>query len=177
MSKHIAVLALLCSVVMFSTMDAPATADETKTVKAAGILFDKQDKSVTVKVDGDKETTKYAIPENADKALTASLKENFPACRVTMTYKLDGETRQLVSIKRQILKKDGTITGAVVGVHNKFWVEVKPKNGLADAFAPGGNFKDKDFMDRLLSLKEGDSVTITYTTDGERHRILTLKKN
>ena len=52
-------------------------------------------------------------------------------------------------MKRQILKEKGTFTGIVVKVHNDFWVEVKPKTGLADAFAPGGNFKDKEFMDRL----------------------------
>jgi hypothetical protein len=32
-------------------------------------------------------------------------------------------------------------------------------------------------MDRLKALQPGDSVTITYTTDGERHRIVALKKN
>jgi hypothetical protein len=83
----------------------------------------------------------------------------------------------LVSIKRQILKASGTVTGNVVKVYNDFWVEVKPKGGVADAYAPGANFNDKDFMEKLKGLKEGDSVTITFITDFERHRITTLRKN
>jgi anaerobic selenocysteine-containing dehydrogenase len=88
-----------------------------------------------------------------------------------LTYKQDANTRQLVSIKRQILKASGTVTGDVVKVYNDFWVEVKPKKGLADAYAPGANYNDKEFMAPLKGLKEGDSVTITFTTDFERHRI------
>jgi hypothetical protein len=45
-----------------------------------------------------------------------------------------------------------------------------------DAYAPGGNFKDKDFMARLTGLQPGDEVTITFTTDSERYRIVSLKK-
>ena len=70
------------------------------------------------------------------------------------------------------------MTGDVVKVYNDFWIEVKPKSGVADAFAPGGdNYNDKNFMERLKGLKPGDSVTITYTTDFERHRIKTLRKD
>lgn len=69
------------------------------------------------------------------------------------------------------------MTGRVVKVHNDFWVEVKPKNAVADAFAPGANYNDKEFMQKLKGLKPGDSVTITYYTDFERHRIKTLRKN
>ena len=69
------------------------------------------------------------------------------------------------------------MTGTVVKVYNNFWVEVKPRNGLADAYAPGANYNDKAFMEKLRGLKPGDSVTITFTTDGERHRILVLRKN
>ena len=32
-------------------------------------------------------------------------------------------------------------------------------------------------MERLRGLQAGDSVTITFTTDFERHRIMTLRKN
>jgi hypothetical protein len=82
-----------------------------------------------------------------------------------------------VSIKRHIIKQTGTITGEVIKVYNDFWVEVKPKTGLADAFAPGANYNDKEFMAKLKGLQPGDSVTITYTTDFERHRIQALRKN
>jgi hypothetical protein len=78
---------------------------------------------------------------------------------------------------KQILKSSGTITGTVGKVYNDFWVEVKPKDGLADAYAPGANYKDKEFMATLKGLKKGDSVTITFNTDGERHRILKMRVN
>lgn len=160
----------------------PASAGEKDakkdTGKVAGILIDKKDNWLTVKADGEDEPVKYVLDKNADKKLQDSFKNIFNASRVQLTYKKDGDARQLVSIQRQVLKVSGTVTGVVVKVHNDFWVEVKPKDGPADAFAPGAlNYKDKDFMALLRGLKKGDSVTITYNTDFERHRILTLRKN
>ena len=143
--------------------------------KVTGILIDRKDDWLTVKADGDKEPVKYVIPKDADKKLLDALKTTFNAARVELTYKKDGDTRQLVSIKRQIMKATGMITGEVVKVHGDFWVEVKPKEGVADAFAPGANFKDKDFMAKLKGLKPGDTVTIAFYTDFERHRILSLR--
>ena len=153
-------------------------ADKDATGKAAGIIFDYDRKNnfITVKVDGEEELTKFQVGEKPDKKLAESLKTVFGAARVQLTYKKDGDNRVLTSIKRHIIKVDGTITGQVVKVHNEFWVEVKPKNGLADAFAPGANYNDKAFMNMLKSLQPGDTVTIVYTTDGERHRIKSLKK-
>jgi hypothetical protein len=145
--------------------------------KVAGILIDKNDDWITVKADGDDEPVKYIV-DRSDKKLQEANKVVFNACGVQLTYKKKDDSRQLVTIKRQIFKESGTVTGEVVKVHNEFWVEVKPKNGVADAFAPGAdNFNDKEFMQKLKSLKAGDSVTITYTTDFERHRIKTLRKN
>jgi hypothetical protein len=144
--------------------------------KVAGILIDKQDTWMTVKADGEDEPVKYVV-DVSDKKLQESYKVVFNASRVQLTYKKDGDSRKLVGIKRQILKETGTVTGDVVKVHNDFWVEVKPKSGLANAFAPGANYNDKEFMEKLKGLKPGDSVTITYTTDFERHRIKTLRKN
>jgi hypothetical protein len=70
------------------------------------------------------------------------------------------------------------VTGVVVKVHDDFWVEVRPPKGLADAYAPNvTNYKNKEFMARLRGLKKGDSVTITFNTDFERHRILRLRVN
>lgn len=142
----------------------------------SGIYVDGRGEWITVKADGEDEPVKYSI-DPADKKLQEDFKRVFNACRVQLTYKNDGDSRRLVSIKRQILKPTGTITGTVVKVYNNFWVEVKPKTGLADAFAAGANFKDKAFMEKLKSLQPGDSVTITYATDLERHRIKTLRKN
>ncbi len=144
--------------------------------KAAGLLIDRKDDWLTVKIDGDDEPTRFEI-DKADKPLQESLKSTFNACRVQLTYRTQDAKRQLTGIKRQILKQNGTITGDVVKVWNDFWVEVKPKNGLADGFAPGANWNDKAFMETLRGLKPGESVTITYMTDFERHRITSLKKN
>jgi hypothetical protein len=145
-------------------------------VKVAGILIDKNADSITVKADSEDDPAKYDV-DASDKKLQAAFKSVFNACRVQLTYKTDGDARKLVSIKRQILKASGTVTGEVVKVYNGFWVEVKPKTGLADAYAPGANYNDKDFMEKLKGLQPGDSVTITFTTDFERHRIKTLRKN
>ena len=150
--------------------------DSEREIKAAGILIEKKEKFLLVKVDGEDDATKFAF-DASDKKLADSLKSTFDACRVELTYKKDGDARQLVGIKRQILKATGTMTGTVVKVHNEFWVEVKPVTGVADAFAPNGtNYKNKEFMETLKGLQKGDTVTITYTTDAERHRIETLKK-
>lgn len=148
-------------------------------VKVAGIMFDFDLKAhwITVKADGEDGPIKYLF-DPADKRLTDVLaKTVFPASRVQLTYKIEGDTRRLVSIKRQVLKAAGTVTGIVVKVHNEFWIELKPKNGHADAFAPGANYNDKAFMARLKALKPGDSVTIQFITDFERHRIETLRKH
>jgi hypothetical protein len=154
-----------------------AAKDDAKTEvgKVAGILFDRKDDWLTVKGDGDKEPVKYVIAKGADKKLLDALKTTFGACRVELTYKKDGDTRQLLSIRRQILKASGMLTGAVVKVHGDFWVEVKPKDGVADAFAPGANYKDKNFMAKLKGVKPGETVTIAFYTDFERHRILSLR--
>jgi hypothetical protein len=145
-----------------------------KDSKVAGILITKKDDEITVKADGDDEPVKYLIDKDSDKKLTEALKTTFNACRVQLTYKKDGDNRQLVSIKRQVLKASGTVTGEVVKVYDDFWVEVKPKKELSDA--PNvENFKDKNFMEKLKGLKPGDTVTITFNTDNERHRILTMK--
>ena len=145
--------------------------------KVAGILIDKKEDWITVKADGEDEPTKYLVAGDAGKKVREDLKSIFNACRVQITYKQESDSRHLVGIKRQILKASGTVTGNVVKVYNDFWVEVKPKHGVADAFAPGANYNDKNFMEKLKGLKPGDTVTITFTTDFERHRIKTLRKH
>ena len=42
-----------------------------------------------------------------------------------------------------------------MNVYNEFWLEVKPKDGPSDAYAPGANFADKEFMAKLKGLKPG----------------------
>ena len=173
-------LTLFCAAMLFLILGSPsiATAGEKKDEgKVAGILIDKRDNWLTVKADGEDEPVKYLKGKDSDSKLAEPLKTIFDASRVQLTYKKDGDSRQLVSIKRQVLKASGTVTGVVVNVYNEFWVEVKPKDGPSDAYAPGANYKDKDFMAKLKGLKPGDSVTIKFNTDFERHRILTLRIN
>ena len=145
--------------------------------KVAGILIDKKDNWITVKADGEDEAIQYFVGDDRGSKVAEALKSIFNASRVQLTYNQDGDSRHLVGIKKQVLKASGTVTGDVVKVYNDFWVEVKPKHGVGDAYAPGANYNDKDFMERLKGLKAGDSVTITYFTDFERHRIKTLRKN
>jgi hypothetical protein len=181
MSRCQALLTRFCVVVLFAVLGSPlAPAADKDTAKqegkVAGILIDKNKDSLTVKADGEDEPVKYLI-DGSNKSLDKALKSIFNASRVQLTYKTDGDSRQLATIKKQILRQKGKVTGLVVKVYNNFWVEVKPKNGLADAYAPGANYKDKAFMEKLRGLKPGDSVTITFTTDFERHRIQSLRKN
>jgi hypothetical protein len=146
--------------------------------KVAGILFDVDRKNnwLTVKADGEDAPVKYLI-DPSNKNLAEELRTVFNASRVRLMYKTEGDSRRLVAIQRHIPQASGTVTGVVVNVHNDFWIELKPKNGVADAFAPGANYNDKAFMAKLKALKPGDSVTIQFTTDFERHRILALRKN
>jgi hypothetical protein len=171
---------VLCTVLICSIQRSPILADDPDKNEGKvimGILFDRKDNELTIKRDGSDIVEKIIINKD-DKNLAMMLKSVFPASRVQFKYKRDGENMVLVGIARHIPSAQGTITGTVVKVHNDFWVEVKPKTGYADAFAPGGkNYNDKEFMARLKALKPGDSVTIQYTTDSERHRIAAFKVN
>lgn len=184
MSKCQGFLKPFCVVMLFAILGSSAVATaadkdtEKQGGKVAGILIDKKDGSITVKADGEDEPVKYVVGDGSNKKLTASLKSIFNASRVQLTYKKNGDSRQLVGIKKQVLRANGTVTGTVVKVYNDFWVEVKPKNGVSDAYAPNStNYNNKAFMEKLKGLQKGDSVTIKFTTDSERHRILTLRKN
>lgn len=174
---------LFCAVVVLACLPSnlavrAADKDAVEQGKIAGILIDKQPTWISVKADGEDEPVKYLVGDASNKKLAEALKPVFNASRVQLTYKKDGNSRQLVSINRQVLKTAGTVTGVVVKVYDNFWVEVKPKNGPSDAYAPGhANFKNKDFMELIKGLKKGDAVTIKFTTDFERHRIESLRKN
>ena len=175
----------MLSVVMLVTVLRPALSASAaqksaskKEGRVAGILFDidKKNHWLTVKADGEDSPVKYVI-DPSDKILDEELQPVFNASRVRLTYTTEGDSRRLLSIQRQIIQASGTVTGVVVKVHNDFWVEVKPRRGVANAFAPGNNYNDKAFMAKLKALQPGDSVTIQFTTDFERHRILSLRKN
>jgi len=141
-------------------------------------LTDTGDKWIKVKADGEEEAVKYAY-DGADKKMAAALKGIFTVSRVQVVYEPggEGEPRKLVNIKKLKTRVTGTVTGEVLAVHNNFWIEVKPKDGPPDGYAL--NFppeKYKAVADTLKALKKGDTVTLRFTTDFERHRIETLKK-
>lgn len=164
MWRHQGSLMALGAILLFAVVwpGLALAADDTgnKEREVAGALFEKKDDWITVKADGEDTPVKYIIIREPDKELADALKTTFNASRVKLTYKKDGDARQLVSLKRQVLRASGTVTGEVINVYNDFWVEVKPKGGLSDAYAAGANYKDKEFMARLKGLKPGDSVTI-----------------
>ena len=82
--------------------------------KVAGILIDRKDNWISVKADGEEEPVKYLTGDASDQKLAAALKSIFSVCRVELTYKIDGNSRILVSIKRHVGKDAGTMTGEVV---------------------------------------------------------------
>lgn len=182
MSQRHGFLRLVCAVLpltslWFGRIALTADADTaTAQHKAAGILIDRKDDSILIQGDGDDKPVKYLV-NVTDKKLTEALKAVFSVSRVHITYKANGDARQLTSIKRQVPKTSGTVTGLVVKNH-EWWIEVKPKTGLSDGYACNFPFdQNKDMMEQLKGLQAGDSVTITFTTDFERHRIQTLQKN
>jgi hypothetical protein len=151
-----------------------ADKDAPKTV--TGILTETGDKWIKVKADGEAEPSKY-LYDDSDKKLVTSMKGIFTVSRVQVAYNVNGDLRQLVSIKKAATKATGTVTGEVLAVYNNFWIEVKPKDGMADGYAL--NFppdKYKGVAETLKGLKKGDIVKLTYTTDFERHRLQTLQK-
>jgi hypothetical protein len=171
-------IVVLLVLIASSTAAPPAGQEAAKQeIKVAGIMIDKKENWFTVKADGEEEPVKYVV-DASNKKLTETMKGIFNAGRVQLTYKKDGDSRQLTSIKRQVLKASGTMTGTVVKVYNDFWVEVKFKDGPNNAFAPtANNYKNKAFMDALKGLQPGESITITFSTDFERHRIEWFRKN
>ncbi len=152
------------------------TPKKNKTV--AGIVTMKDNKSITVKVDGEEEPTRFDFPDDAEKKLGKVYRTTFTVGRVKLTYKTDGDRREVVSMEKQPGLPAGTITGTVVKVYDNFWVEVKPKTGVAEGFALQFPIdKNKEETQKLMKdLEPGDTVTIRYTTDNERHRIQSMQR-
>jgi hypothetical protein len=144
--------------------------------KASGILVDRKDRTLMVRVDGDDDVSKYVLPATPDAKMAAMLKGLFVPQRVQIAYKTNGDTRDITSLIRQPGKANGTVTGTVFEVHNKFWVEVRPATGVPEGFALGAPDKSKDIAALLKTLEKGDKVTIRYSTDFERHRIVAMQK-
>jgi hypothetical protein len=172
----------LCGVALLTALwpDSAGRAQEKKEAPksgtVSGTVTDKKDKTITVRPDGAEDPVTYDFSASTDKAMLNALNHIFSVGRVQLTYKMDGDTRRLVSIKKIVLRPTGTVTGVVLH-NNGWWIEVKPTNGPSEGYAAHFPFeKAKDIMDKMKGLEKGDIVTITFVTDGERHRIDTLQK-
>jgi hypothetical protein len=141
----------------------------------SGIVFDRNDKKLVVKFDGQDETTEFPIDKN-DKKLAKSLSAIFSVARVKVAYKTVDGAKQLVGIEKTVSKAQGTITGTVIATHD-WWIELKPKVGPPDGFACT---YPKELWDAtkatIKQLQKDDVVSIDYYTDLERHRIKSIRK-
>ena len=134
-----------------------------------GILTTDQNKdSLMLLADGDDTPIKYVFADSFDRK---SLQGIFSVSRVHVTYSKDGDTRKLLSMKKEKPVAKGTATGSVVLIGNDaFWIAVKPRNGPPDGYALG-SWPPGEMGTKLKALHIGDTVTIKFHTDFERHRI------
>jgi hypothetical protein len=149
-------------------------------VRINGILADRswgQEKwRFQVLADGELEATDYILGDNPEQKLVDSLKQLFHTGRVQVEYKLEGDKRRLISIKRLPSRGQGSVTGEVLQNYG-WWLVVKPKVGLADGYASQmPPDQHKPMLDKIKTIEKGDIVTITYFSDFERHRMYTLQK-
>lgn len=148
-----------------------------KPIAAAGIVTDMKDKEgfVMIWTDGEEEPAKYVFREGFDKTIFGfppAGKAIFTVGRVHFTYSTSDDTRQVLSMEKEPPVAKGTVTGQVMFA-NDFWVAVKPKTGRMEGYAVGPPAW-KEMGERLKTLQKGDTVTIKFYTDVERHRIVTL---
>jgi hypothetical protein len=142
----------------------------------AGIVVEKKDRTLLLKADGEEDAVNYALPGLAERRMVDAFRTIFDASRAEVRYRLNGDTRELTAFARLVGKKNGTVTGEVLASHGS-WIEVKPKDAVADAYAPTLVGKDsKAIAATMKDLKKGDIVTIQYNTDSERRRIESLEK-
>ncbi len=117
MLKCQGILTLLGAVLLLSLPASHVTGQYTKPAKISGtisgVLIRKTHESITVNVVKEEEPAKYTIDEK-NKRQAAALKGVYDGGRVQLTYKTDGDNRQLVMITRQVLQQTGTVTGTVV---------------------------------------------------------------
>jgi hypothetical protein len=170
----------------FTLILAPGTARSddskpapSKKIVVAGIYVDRKDNKgdlLTFMADGEEEPRTYTL-EGADKKTLKAMKSIFPASRMKIAYRQDGDVRRIVGVEKIMVRPMGLFVGEVMFVRGNFWVAVKPNSGPPDAFALGVDpSKGGRIVETLKSLKKGDVVAIKYTTDFERHRIADLQK-
>jgi len=176
MFRHLLLLAAFCAALLLISVAQAADKEAPKQGTIAGLVTDKQDTTLMVRTDGAKESVKYVIGDRTDPRTRNALKNIYVAGRVELTYKMNGDAREVVGVRKVVFRSKGSITGEVLYNH-QWWVEVKPKSGFPEGYAAHYPFdKNQAIMDKLKDLQTGDIVMITFTTDGERHRIESLQK-
>jgi len=152
--------------------------DGASTIKGAGIVMEPKADSITIWTDGEDDPAhpaKYIFDPGCDKSMIGKFEPQgiFGPDRVQFTYTKNGDTRAILTLKREPYTSKGQIIGTVM-FSNDFWVAVKPKEGPMDGFAL--NFPPPaDMKAKLLKLQKGDTVGIRFHTDAERHRIDSLE--
>ena len=155
---------------------AAETAASKQGVTVSGTVTDRRDNWIMVRADGEEDPVKYLIPPDAGKRMLLDLQGIFTVGRVRIVYELKDDSRQLISIKKVVLKTVGTVTGEVLHTYD-WWVEVKPRNGPPEGYALQFMADtNHEMANKLKTLKVGDIVTIKFMTDFERHRIEALVK-
>jgi hypothetical protein len=154
----------------------PDPATKPREITVSGIVTDKGDTWIMVRADGEETPVKYELGADPGRKLRQDWQGIFTVGRVRLAYQPNGDARQLISIKKQLPKAAGTVTGEVLRTYG-WWVEVKPGNGPPEGYAAHFPFeKSAEVMEQLKDLRPGDVVTIQFTTDSERHRIEALRK-
>lgn len=145
-------------------------------VTVSGLVTEKKDNWLMVRADGEEDPVKYVIPTDPGTRMLLDLQSIFTVNRVRIVYEAKDDSRQLVRIKKVVLKTVGTVTGEVLQNYD-WWVAVKPKEGPPQGYAlwykPGTY---DEIAKELKTLKIGDVVTIKFSTDSERHHIEVLEK-
>jgi hypothetical protein len=165
-----------CAVLFLGSSPPAARAADKDTAKKGGtvqgVLMESRDTWIQVWGDQEKEPVTYQFSHGSEKRMRKAINGIFHATRVQLTYKLDGDKRQLVSIRSLMKKTSGTVTGEVVYNDGGWWIVLKFKSGVRNAYAVKGT-PDKD---KVKELQKGDVVTVRYSTDSERHRIEAFRK-
>ena len=148
--------------------DADKKGDLKPAGQISGLMIDFKSDYMLVQLDDRDEPTKFLFGPGV--TIPVLTKHGiFPCNRITLKYKSDGDDKKVVDAVKLPGRQAGIVVGKVIKVYNDFWVSVKPKEGMIEGFALGGN--NKAAADTLKSLKPGDLVAIKYATDFERHRI------
>jgi hypothetical protein len=173
--RQLAVLTFAALLLLGGSPPAALQAEQEKPKKAGpvrGVLMQGGDTSIKVWGDKDEEPVTYVFGAGSEKKMKKAMKGIFHAARVQVTYKEEGDERRLVSIRSLLKKTSGVVTGEVVHNDNGWWIVLKHKGGVRNAYA----VKRPADREKVKALQIGDVVALRYSTDFERHRIEAIQK-